>query len=461
MADDDSGSTATQAAAEGVSLSSNKDEGEGWDGCRDLDHKSDNVQRIIKAYVDYLANDLGYTGFRYDMVKGFNASHVADYNDAAGVEFSVGEYWDSNTLIERWVKNTDYKSAAFDFQFRYNVRDAINGNDWSKLNSTNNMMHDASYRQWAVTFVENHDTEYRSATDSQDPIKADTLAANAYLLAMPGTPCVFFKHWLECKKEIKQMIKARKALGVTNTSNYETFGSTSNIKSYAVQVSGDNGTLLVIVGSGAADRAVDESLWTKILEGYHYVYYASVESGVTAADIEVEDEEVASFTPYEISININADDAGSDWSDAFMTSSSPYINFWSWNDEGNHAPSNTSWPGDKVTRVTTVNGKQWFKQTYTMESADDYVSFVFSVGTGSPQTVDVTSITSTKYYEISTELSGGKNKVVDVTDSYINSIEAVRSVESTSNATYNLAGQRVSGNYKGLVIENGKKVLKY
>lgn len=89
--------------------------------------------------------------------------HVADYNDATGVEYSVGEYWDGNDKIESWINRTNKKSAAFDFQFRYNVRDAVNGaangkvttySDWSKLNSNDNLMHDANYRRYAVTFVE-------------------------------------------------------------------------------------------------------------------------------------------------------------------------------------------------------------------------------------------------------------------------------------------------------------------
>ena len=126
---DDQGKTATQAATDGVSLSNNIDEGTDFDDCRDLDHKSANVQKIMKAYVDYLKNDLGYIGFRYDMVKGFDGSHVADYNDAVGVEYSVGEYWDGNEKIESWINRTNKKSAAFDFQFRYNVRDAIGVRD--------------------------------------------------------------------------------------------------------------------------------------------------------------------------------------------------------------------------------------------------------------------------------------------------------------------------------------------
>ncbi|MBF1079345.1 MAG: alpha-amylase, partial [Prevotellaceae bacterium] len=109
--------TAAQAARDGVTLSRNYDEGDDFSGMRDLDHKSANVQRIVKAYEHFLVNDLGYIGFRYDMVKGFNGSHVGDYNDAAGINFSVGECWDNSNTIINWINTTGKRSAAFDFQF--------------------------------------------------------------------------------------------------------------------------------------------------------------------------------------------------------------------------------------------------------------------------------------------------------------------------------------------------------
>ena len=267
VANDDKGKTAKEATKQGVSLSKNNDEGEDWDGCRDLDHKSQNVQTIIKAYLKYLKDDLGYTGFRYDMVKGFSGSHVADYNKSVGIEYSVGEYWDSNARIQSWINATLKNSAAFDFQFRYNVRDAINSNNWAALKSTNNLMNDKNWRQYAVTFVENHDMEYRSSSEQQDPIRRDTLAANAYLLAMPGTPCVFFTHWLEYKDEIGAMISARKAAGITNMSDYEVKVSTSAY--YAVNV---NKTLYAAVGR--LDKMENPGAdWQKVLSGYHYAYF--------------------------------------------------------------------------------------------------------------------------------------------------------------------------------------------
>lgn len=220
---DDGGKTLTQANKENVNLSINNDEGDDFGDCRDLDHKSANVQKVVKAYLKFLKEDLGYEGFRYDMVKGFNASHVGDYNTATGIQFSVGEYWDGVGNIKNWINNTGKKSGAFDFPFHYNMTDAIRSNNWTKLNNSS-LMSDASYRRYAITFVENHDIQERedkSNEGSKDPIPTTYIpAANAFLIAMPGTPCIFQPHWKAYEHELKSMIEARKLVGITNTSSY-------------------------------------------------------------------------------------------------------------------------------------------------------------------------------------------------------------------------------------------------
>jgi alpha-amylase len=251
-ANDDKGATKTWATQNGYSLSSNNDTGEGWDGMRDLDHKSENVQTNVKAYLKMLLNDLGYAGFRYDMVKGYSGQYTKMYNNDAKPQFSVGECWDGTNTIKNWIEATEKTSAAFDFQFRYTVRNAANGNDWRKLSQQNDgnwplissRYNNGAYRQYAVTFVENHDTEKRSNA-AQDPIKKDTLAANAYLLAMPGTPCVFLTHWKAYKTEIKAMIEARKLAGISNTSAYSRYSS-PNITTYYAVTTDDK--LLCVVG---------------------------------------------------------------------------------------------------------------------------------------------------------------------------------------------------------------------
>ena len=472
---DDEGKTATQAATDGVSLSQNNDEGTDFGGCRDIDHKSENVQKVIKAYLKYLKDDLGYTGFRYDMVKGFDGSHVADYNDATGVEFSVGEYWDGNDKIESWIKRTNKKSAAFDFQFRYNVRDAVNGaangkvttsSDWSKLNSNDNLMHDANYRRYAVTFVENHDTQKRSESEQNDPLRKDTIAANAYMLAMPGTPCIFQPHWNAYKSEIKEMIAARKYAGITNMSNYDNKQSKKTL--YVNEVTGTKHKLLVAVGNDAAGYA-GETGYTKILSGYHYAYFLSndaetswtsmpsgsyeegfkttltavsqtegaklvytlngstptaksttVESGKEISingtctlkvgllvngevrNIATHQYTIEKFKAYKFMVYVNADAVK--WSPLYC---------YTWKKE----PA-VEWPGEKMTETKTIGGKTWYYKEVSIDNANELVNVIFNNGTDKPQTVDIKGLTSTAYFEIETSKDGNKNKVKDVTAEY-------------------------------------------
>ena len=472
---DDGGKTATQAKKDGVSLSNNYDEGTDFGGCRDIDHKSANVQKIIKAYLKFLKEDMGYTGFRYDMVKGFSGTHVADYNDATGVEFSVGEYWDGNDKIESWINRTNKKSAAFDFQFRYNVRDAVNGatngkvtksSDWSKLNSNDNLMHDANYRRYAVTFVENHDTQKRSESEQNDPLRKDTIAANAYILAMPGTPCIFQPHWNAYKSEIKEMIAARKYAGITNMSNYANKQSKKTL--YVNEVTGTKHKLLVAVGNDA-DKYAGETGYTKILSGYHYAYFLSndaetswtdvpsgsyeegfkttltavsqtegaklvytldgsnptsksttVESGKEISingtctlkvgllvngevrNIATHQYTIEKFKAYKFMVYVNADAVK--WSPLYC---------YTWK-----KAASVEWPGEKMTETKTIGGKTWYYKEVSIDNANELVNVIFNNGTDKPQTVDITGLTSTAYFEIETSKEGKKNKVKDVTAEY-------------------------------------------
>lgn len=524
---DDDGSTATQAKKNGVSLSNNYDEGTDFGGCRDIDHKSENVQKIIKAYLKFLKEDIGYTGFRYDMVKGFDGSHVADYNDATGVEYSVGEYWDGNDKIESWINRTNKKSAAFDFQFRYNVRDAVNGaangkvttsSDWSKLNSNDNLMHDANYRRYAVTFVENHDTQKRSESEQNDPLRKDTIAANAYMLAMPGTPCVFQPHWRAYKQEIKSMIEARKLAGITNMSNYT--NKMAQTACFANETTGDKAKLIVVVGNNTKAYTPGAD-YTQILEGYHYRYYLSksaetawcnipsgeYEAGFkakltavsqnsnaklvyttdgtdptakskqvatgntinidetctlkvgllsngTVTGIRTYNYTVKTFEPYTITIYANADQV-TNWGSAMY--------FYAWNSSETFT---LGWPGTAVTATKTLNGKKWYYMDFKIKSKDAIVNIIFNQGngTGKKQTVDLNAGNSTKYYEITTTQSNGKYTCKDVTAIWApTGITGTPTISNTKtdNAWYTLSGMKLGKKpaESGVYIHQGKKVI--
>lgn len=522
---DDGGSTATQAKKDGVSLSNNYDEGTDFGGCRDIDHKSENVQKIIKAYLKFLKDDIGYTGFRYDMVKGFSGTHVGDYNDATGIEYSVGEYWDGNPSIINWINKTNKKSAAFDFQFRYNVRDAVGVKDnkivsaqnWSKLKSDNNLMHDPTYRQYAITFVENHDMQYRSADEPLDPLKRDTLAANAYMLAMPGTPCVFQPHWRAYKKEIKSMIEARKLAGITNMSNYT--NKMAQTACFANETTGDKAKLIVVVGNNTKAYTPGAD-YAQILEGYHYRYYLSksaetawcniptgeYEAGfkakltavsqnsnaklvyttdgtdptakskqvATGSTINIDETctlkvgllsngtvtgirtynyTVKAFEPYTITIYANADQV-TNWGSAMY--------FYAWNTSGELTEK---WPGTAVTATKTLNGKKWYYMDFKIKSKDAIVNIIFNQGKNKKQSVDLNAGNSTKFYEITTTQSNGQYTCKDVTAIWaptgITGTPTISNTTTTDNAWYTLSGMKMGKKpaEHGVYIHQGKKVI--
>ena len=457
---DDGGDTKKWATDNGYSLSENNDTGEGWGGMRDLDHYSENVQTIVKAYLKFLLEDLGYMGFRYDMVKGYASKFTKLYNEDAKPQFSVGEYWDSSRAIKNWIDNSGKSSAAFDFQFKYVVRNATDKGDWTYLGKNNenkdenwplvsSQFHDGSYRQYAITFVENHDTEVRPDGSSNGPLKKDTLAANAYLLAMPGTPCIFMKHWKAYKQEIANMVTVRKAVGITNTSTPQEIVSQKDY--YAVETTGTKGKLLAVVGTKAAGYTPDGD-WKKAISGYHYVYYVSGIDPATIKypEINTEEEEdgkyagVPAFCTMEEGERCSFFEAPVSWGSQIFV--------WAWMNGGKGEDYlGTNWPGVTATKLGTAdNGNSVWKWKVSGAVNPDFIIF----SGGGVQTENL-KFTNGGYY------FGNEGLKATVTPTAIRNIDVTD--PNTEYAVFDLQGRKVgttkSPLKSGIYIVNGKKFV--
>ena len=481
--DDDGGAALTWATQNGYSLSANNDTGEDWGGMRDLDHSSANVQKSVKAYIKMLLDDLGYAGFRYDMTKGYAAQYTGIYNSYANPTYSVGEYWDGNlSAVKAWIDGTKVngvvQSAAFDFPFRYTIRDAVNNNKWTNLAGTSRGLNmESNYARYAVTFVENHDTQYRSASDPQDPIKQYVEAANAYMLAMPGTPCIFLKHWMDYKESIKQMIYARQLAGITNTSATAQQASNSSSNYYARSTTGTRGTLLVAMGS--TSYAIPSS-YVLVASGTNYrlalskstgTAWASVPSGVRQDPFNVTLTAVSQNAGAQIVYTLDGTDPTATNGTVIASGASvlidkcltmkagllingvvsgvitrnytvinenydsyeitvflkdptvapnnwPRVTYYCW--DSNDQQQCGNWPGEVITDTRMVHGEKFYYKTFTITGSQYYVNFVFNQGgstAGSHQTVDVTGVRETSFFEVTTQTN--KYQVSNVTDTYL------------------------------------------
>ncbi len=231
----------------------NMDDGENWDGARDWAHDNVYVQEMFIAYLKWMRNVMHYDGFRYDKGDGFNNWHHWHYNSEAKPEIAFMECYKGTDQIWERIQGAQYDLLALDFDLKWHVFNSIAGWDYSRgrgdcIMSRGNGRH-------SVTFIESHDwflrpdneNEFGGRGNSMTPaLKARLMQANAFLLSMPGVPCVFYPHWKKYKADLKPMILARKWAGVHSESEVKDEYSTAT--GYQATVVGKHGWLILCLG---------------------------------------------------------------------------------------------------------------------------------------------------------------------------------------------------------------------
>ena len=94
------------------------------------------------------------------------------------------------------------------------------------------------------------------------------MRCNAYILSMPGVPCVFLPHWIKYKEEIKKMIDARRTAGVHSESYVEEEAGSGW---YRATVYGKHGAVKLMLGSAASDATPDG--YKEAVKGTDYAMY--------------------------------------------------------------------------------------------------------------------------------------------------------------------------------------------
>ena len=442
-----------------------KDTGDNFDGYRDLDHTNETVQKNVKTYLDFLLNELGYAGFRYDMVKGYAAKYTGLYNTSVTPTYSVGECWDSNkAVVTNWINGTKVdgkiQSAAFDFPMKYKINSAFGGGNWSALKDPM-LSNDQNYARYSVTFVDNHDT-FRRDEGKKDYLGTNICAANAYILTMPGTPCLFLKHWQSNKGTLKKLIATRKAAGITNQS--EILSATASAAGFTLSVKGANGTLLLLLGTveGASTDG-----YQLAVEGKKFKLYASTGvdlskvTAITEGDESPEDDAPVTIPSF---CTVNEGETC-----AFFVAPKSWgsqIKCWRWDKQYNY--TGNDWPGVDCQKLGEDNkGYTVWKWTYkasdrkSQSSSNEGIIFNDFKTKNDPdgkQTADL-AFTNGGYYN-----QEGLQAVVSA--SAIRSIEAP---EAGSVKVYSLDGrlirealdgsEAIKSLKKGVYIINNKKVV--
>ena len=257
-------------------------------GGRDWDHKNVNVQNMCKSYLKWLINDVYVDGFRYDYVKGFKNGYIADYNAVASPYFTVMEAWSGDVgNLQYHLNEARRKSMTFDFATKFTAfNDGLTNNNYSKLKGSGLL--GAGESRYAVTFIDNHDTFLRKDDNgwsnefmgyeqsmANEANQAKVLQANAFILSMPGVPCVFYPHWFVFKEQLKPMINARYKTGVHSQSSVS---DEAGQDYYKATIYGTNGEIRLLLGP-ASGYDTTPAGYTLAVKGTNFgVYYRTNEA---------------------------------------------------------------------------------------------------------------------------------------------------------------------------------------
>jgi len=194
---------------------------ETWDneefaGMPDLCHRHPFVYTEMINYARWLLEEIGFDGFRYDMVKGYGGWMVRSIQELRALRgrksfkpYAVGECWDCDRTIGEWLDEanawSDNHVGVIDFPLRWRLGDLCDsyGFNLRTLAERGVLLWDRPGQ--AVTFVENHDVV------RDHPIVHDKLLAYAFILTHEGYPCVFWQdyfNWDMAKPETPNGIEA-------------------------------------------------------------------------------------------------------------------------------------------------------------------------------------------------------------------------------------------------------------
>ncbi len=256
-----------------------------YEAGRDLCHSKAEVRDMIKAYLKWMINVIGYDGFRYDYCKGFHTSHINDYNRAAEAYFSVMEYWDGDAgVLDQRLSEAGYNTLTFDFGTKYAAfNNGIAADNYTGCKGSGLLGYGKS--RYACTFVDSHDSFQRDDNEfcgygNSMKYKDKLMQCNAFILSMPGVPCVFYPHWVTFKADLKKLINARYKTGVHSES---AVSDEAGNGFYKATITGTNGTLILRLGPNS-DYGTTPAGYTLAAKGTNWGVYYKLNSNVADKD---------------------------------------------------------------------------------------------------------------------------------------------------------------------------------
>ncbi|HEX5323721.1 MAG TPA: alpha-amylase family glycosyl hydrolase [Capsulimonadaceae bacterium] len=157
------------------------------------------VEKNMIAWSRWLVAQSDVDGYRIDDLKGLDPYFATAFTSAAAQNkknfFMVGEYLDGDAVkLDMYLASAGGEMTAYDYPLYFALHDMTFQPE--QFSMTDLLKRRMPNRAQAITFVNNHDMS------RGDPISTNFDLAQAVVLAMSGTPCVYYSdYWRRGDRE--------------------------------------------------------------------------------------------------------------------------------------------------------------------------------------------------------------------------------------------------------------------
>ncbi len=225
-----------------------------WGTYPDLCHHHPYVQEELYKWGQWLQDEIGFDGWRFDMLIGIYPDVIRDWMNNLTNSWAVGEYWTGHEFNIQdqldYLDGTNNTITTFDFPLMYELRNMAFGNGTYDMQNLVEAGILGFRPDQAVTFVVNHDTGLRFGADI--PIDWHP-KAYAYILTHEGYPMVYWDDFYDIlqHKEIKTLVEIHNQFAKGNT---EILFADEDV--YVMQRDGDPGLLYIMNDDPINSRTV-------------------------------------------------------------------------------------------------------------------------------------------------------------------------------------------------------------
>jgi len=264
------------------------DTGAKTDYAYDLDFTNSHVVEYLASWMNWLKDEIGFEGWRYDFAKGYAGKYVGILNRLTNPKYSIGEYWTNMDFdylrlglnqdrhrqkIMNWIDSTwkeaglpsKQASAAFDFTTKGILQTAIQKGEFWRLLDTQSRPPGAIglWPNKSYTFIDNHDT---GSTQNHWPFgnRESIMQGYVYILTHPGVPTVFWDHLynLGLYHQIKTLMRLRIKYSIKSDCSIYVLKAQDGL--YAATI---NDKITIKLGT---NPFTPDGNWSLVITGFNY-----------------------------------------------------------------------------------------------------------------------------------------------------------------------------------------------